>query len=368
MLRVGEREGAWLVEDIAMVGAGQLLHVAHTSDDRRGMLRLFRAGEQGEAAAGRVADALAKLDHPLIPKLADRGQTAAGEPWVVMSFFEGCTLSDTLAFSPLELHRAGRIFEQVADALAHVHERGLLHRNISPDSIVVGDGDAITLIGFEHAFTAKGLQQAEDPTFGPVAYVAPEVLRLYSSHSEKADLYSLGIVLFEAVTGRTAFPAAMMDISADPRARARRWRSRDRELELGPDLPDWLAGLIRRSTAADPQRRFRLVDAVVGWLDAARNEWEFEEEGDAPSLAPPAPLTLGGTSLAPSIGMPMVSPSIGPPPAMGPPNREEEDGPGLSQPEVLGLPPAVHQLAAAVLGAISGGVVSFLVIAADQAG
>ena len=138
MLRVGDREGAWLVEDMTMLGAGTLLQVIHTSDERRGMLRLFRAGDAGAQAAARLADALGAMEHPMIPSLLDQGETHDGEPWVVMSAFEGCTLADTLAFSPLELHRAGRVFEQVADALAHVHERGWLHRNISPDSIYTG--------------------------------------------------------------------------------------------------------------------------------------------------------------------------------------------------------------------------------------
>lgn len=370
MLRVGDREGSWIVEDMALVGSSHMLRVVHATDGRQGVLHLFRGDEGGQQAAARVVEALGALEHPLIPALIEHGETHEGEPWVVTGLFEGCTLADTLAFSPLEVHRAGHVFGQVADALSHVHERGWLHRNVSPESIIVGEDDRVALIGFEHAFTKKGLQEAEDPTFGPVAYVAPEVLRLYSSHTERSDLYSMGIVVFEAVTGRTAFPAAMMDVSADPRARARRWRSRDREIELGPDLADWLSGLIRRSTAPDPQGRLRTVDAVVGWLDAARNEWEFEEEGDAPSLVPPAPLSLGVPSLAPSIGLPSIAPSIGPPQAQTATNQEPVDEAPVTRraPASDVLPPAIHQLAAAVLGAISGGVVSFLVIAADQAG
>ncbi|TNE92629.1 MAG: hypothetical protein EP330_01405 [Deltaproteobacteria bacterium] len=365
MLSVGDREGDWIVEDMALPGESRLLRVVNTRGDTHGVLRLFAKGDEGRAAADRAGEALRAFDHPSIPSLLDQGQTREGEAWIVTEPFEGRTIGDIIAFEPLDVFRAARIFERLGEAIAHVHEQGWIHRDINPEKVVIADDDQVHLIGFEHALTLSALRDIEDPTFGPLAYVAPEVLRRYTDHGHRADLYSTGVILYEAVTGRSAFPAAMMDTSADPRARAQVWKSRDKVLDPGDQVPHWLAGLVRKSTQPDPRNRLKDHYALLGWLDAARDEWEVEEEGDAPSLAPPAPIAMGAPSLMPSIG-----PSIGPPPMPQGSQSPSRTSPPAPAHQVVyqqeAPPPALYDLAAALLGAIAAGVVSFLVIAIDQ--
>lgn len=362
MLRIGDREGRWVVEDMALSGETRLFRVSNTSDNVSAVLRLFTADDAGTAAAERAATALGRMEHSSIPALLGRGETRDGEPWVVTELFEGRTIGDLVAFEPLEHARAALIFERLGEAIAHVHERGWIHRDVSPENIVVTKEDEVWLIGFEHALTTRSLAKVEDPTFGPLGYVAPEVLRLYSDHGHRADLYSTGVVLYEAITGRSAFPAAMMDTSADIRARSLAWKSRDHQLDPGESVPQWLRGLVKKSTQPDPTKRLKDHFALLGWLDAAREEWEPEIEVQAP---PPPIATLPPFQMAmrPSIGTPVMQPpvSVAPPKPQG--GQRQTTSEVVYQQEAP--PPALYGVGAGILGAISGGVFSALWILVD---
>lgn len=357
MLNIGDREGRWRVEDVALSGETRMFRVTNTRESQVGVLRLFTSDDVGVASAERAASALSVMDHENIPTLLDRGETREGEAWIVTELFDGRTVGDLVAFEPMSHSRAGRIFERLGEAIAHVHECGWIHRDVNPENIVVTKDDKVWLIGFEHALTTRSLGKVEDPTFGPLAYVAPEVLRRYSDHGHRADLYSTGVVLYEAVTGRSAFPAAMMDTTVDVRARSLAWKTRDRALDPGEDVPRWLRGLIKKATLPDPAKRLKDHYALLGWIDAAREEWEEADDIARPPMAtlPPFKMT------APSISRSM-KPSFGP-------NAAAQGGQRPVEAQVVyqreAPPPALHGLVAALLGAVSGGVVSVLWILVD---
>ncbi|MCO4746509.1 MAG: protein kinase [Proteobacteria bacterium] len=363
MLIIGEREGRWFIEDLALAGETRLFKVAHTRNGQHGVLRLFTGDEAGQAAAERAASALQGMDHASIPSLLDRGETRDGEPWIVTEAFEGRSVGDLIAFDPMEPTRAARIFEHLGEAIAHLHERGWIHRDVNPETIIVTDEDEVWLIGFEHALTSRSLEKVDDPTFGPLGYVAPEVLRLYTDHGHRADLYSTGVVLYEAITGRSAFPAAMMDTSANQKARSLAWKTRDRVLDPGPDQPQWLRGLVKKATQPDPTKRLKDHYALLGWLDAAREEWDEPEEEAPSALASLPPFQMGAPSIKPSI-LPSIGPSIGPPAYTSAPQGDQRP-PAQVIYKQEAPPPALHGVVAGLLGAVSGGVLSALWILVD---
>ena len=279
MLRVGDREGEWIVEDVALGGPPNSFVVMSRDGDQQGLLQLFDATDGGKACAQRVQRALGELDHPNIPTLKDHGETRDGCPWVVIEHLDGAPLSMHSQGDPMEVASAAVVFSQAAEALAHLAERGWLHRDLRPDNLWVS-GDRLWLMGFEHAMTPSDLLRAEDPTFGSLGYMAPEVMRDYRAHGPSSDLYAIGVSLYECITGQAAFPAAMMAGGDNPSFRAAGWRSREKSLEPGPGVPHWLAALIRRAASPEPMRRFSDPLAVAGWIQAARSEWAPAE--DAP--------------------------------------------------------------------------------------
>ena len=216
----------------------------------------------------REARAAAVLSHPGVAAIYDYGEVD-GQPFIVMELVEGENLAErVVAGGPLPWQEAFAIGEQVAAALAAAHAHGLVHRDVKPANIMLGrDGRAkVTDFGIAQAAQAATLTRS-GMVLGSANYVAPEQAK--GGHvGPAADLYSLGCVLFEAVTGETpyhggnAVAIATQHVSApvpDPR-------------ELRPDLPAQAAALIMRALRKQPDARFPSGTAMAAALAAARQE------------------------------------------------------------------------------------------------
>jgi tRNA A-37 threonylcarbamoyl transferase component Bud32 len=241
----------------------------------------------------REARAAAALSHPGVAAIYDYGE-ADGQPFIVMELVEGENLADWLAArGPLPWQEAFAIGERVAAALAAAHAHGLVHRDVKPANIMLGrDGRAkVTDFGIAQAAQAATLTRT-GMVLGSANYVAPEQAK--GGHvGPAADLYSLGCVLFEAVTGETpyhggsAVAIATQHVSApvpDPR-------------EHRPDLPPAAAALIMRALRKQPDARFPTGTAMAAALAAARQEDDATRVLPVPMVPadPPAPgRPLGG--------------------------------------------------------------------------
>jgi serine/threonine-protein kinase len=239
----------------------------------------------------REARAAAALSHPGVAAIYDYGEVE-GQPFIVMELVEGENLAERVAArGPLPWQEAFAIGEQVAAALAAAHAHGLVHRDIKPANIMLGrDGRAeVTDFGIAQAAQAATLTRT-GMVLGSANYVAPEQAK--GGHvGPAADLYSLGCVLFEAVTGETpyhggnAVAIATQHVSApvpDPR-------------ELRPDLPAQAAALIMRALRKQPDARFPSGTAMAAALAAARQEEDATQILPAPIVpaAPPGPVPSG---------------------------------------------------------------------------
>jgi serine/threonine-protein kinase len=216
----------------------------------------------------REARAAAGLSHPGVAGVYDYGELG-GQPFIVMELVEGETLAERLAAGGrLPWREAFAIGEQVAAALAAAHAHGLVHRDVKPANILLGrDGRAkVTDFGIAQAAQTATLTRT-GMVLGSANYVAPEQAK--GGHvGPAADLYSLGCVLFEAVTGETpyrggnAVAIATQHVSApvpDPRERRQ-------------DLPPEAAALIVRALQKHPAGRFPSGAAMAAALAAARQE------------------------------------------------------------------------------------------------
>jgi serine/threonine-protein kinase len=197
------------------------------------------------------ARSAAALSHPNIVAVHDYGDHG-GRPFIVMERLPGHTLADQIARGPLDPGRVRAMLLDVLSALSAAHAAGVLHRDLKPANILVSaHGDAMKVADFGIAKTAASAQTATGQIVGTMAYLSPE--RVAGGPGSVADdLYAVGVMGYEALTGRRAFPQdnpaalarAIMDAPPTPLALAR------------PDVDPALAAVMDRAMARDPRQRF----------------------------------------------------------------------------------------------------------------
>ncbi len=271
-----------------------------------GMAQVFRARDTASGAtvalkvlhvSGRwqvehfedEAALLAALDHPGIVRHVAHGRMGDGRPYLALEWLDGETLGERLQRGPLPVADAMAVAAQVADALGAAHTAGVVHRDIKPSNIFLVGGalDRIKVLDFGVARFGSGPGRTlSGVTVGTPGYMAPEQARGARELDGRADLFSLGCVLFECLTGRPAFAgdhimAVLAKILLEEAPRPR---------ELVPDLPAAVDDLVLRLLAKDPAARPGDARAVAAELRTplARSEGAGEPrpagEGPARSL------------------------------------------------------------------------------------
>jgi eukaryotic-like serine/threonine-protein kinase len=246
----------------------------------------------------REARAAAVINHPNVARVFDYGERRS-EPFIVMELVEGETLAERIdREGRLPWREAFAIAEQVARALAAAHAHGVVHRDAKPANILLDSSGQVKVTDFGIARAARATTLTRPGmVLGSANYVAPEQAQ-GNPVAPTADLYSLGCVLFEAVTGSTpyrgpnAVAIASQHVSADvPDPRG-----------LVPDLPAEAAALVMRSLHKDPAARFPSGSAMADALAAVATPGQAPRRDDptvampavrpAPPAAGPAPTTV----------------------------------------------------------------------------
>jgi diguanylate cyclase (GGDEF)-like protein len=213
------------------------------------------------AAFRREAALLASLDHPGVTRIHEVG-AAAGRPYQIMELISGGSLSQALAGGPLAEARAVEVVRQVAHALAVAHGAGLIHRDVKTDNIMIRPDSTACLIDFGLAGRAdRGLA---DAAVGTLIYSSPEQTGLLRRPVDgRADLYSLGVVLYECLVGAPPFPAddagelIRLHLSTPPPpVSARR-----------PDVSAAIGAVVERLLAKDPDDRYASAEELAATLD-----------------------------------------------------------------------------------------------------
>ncbi|MBC7474681.1 MAG: serine/threonine protein kinase, partial [Candidatus Sericytochromatia bacterium] len=204
------------------------------------------------------AKSIAKLMHPNIVSIYDFGDEDS-QYYMIMEYLEGKTLSkvvhDTNQKFPASM--IASIAFQVCNALEYVHENKIIHRDIKPDNIILSKKGIVKLTDFGIAKMNydKVIENNELPdlVLGSIIYSSPEQIKDASSIDHRADIYSLGITLYELVSGRTPFGSSnVSDVIT------KIFTEEPRSLKIfSPDLPDLLNNIIVKAIAKDPMMRFQ---------------------------------------------------------------------------------------------------------------
>jgi len=251
----GGMADVWLAEDghLQRQVALKVLHKRFAQD--REFVERFR--REAEAAAG--------LQHPNVVAVYDRGEFE-GTYYIAMQYVEGATLKQLIdrGLSPEE---AVPLIRQVLEAARFAHKRGIVHRDLKPQNVIVdADGQAVvTDFGIARAGISEITQTGS--VMGTPHYLSPEQAQGLDV-TAVSDLYSIGVILYEALTGRVPFEAesavavAMKQVSQVPQ----------RPSSINPEVSPALDAVVMRALEKDPGQRFQSADAFIAALDAALKE------------------------------------------------------------------------------------------------
>jgi serine/threonine protein kinase len=290
------------------------------------MLVDFAQDEDGRARFYREARAVARLQHRNIVTLFDFGEDE-GSPYIVMEFLIGQTVAETLrAGTQLSIERVADIGAQLCTGLHFAHLRGVVHRDIKPPNIWLNDDGNVKVLDFGIAKFGDTTVTRIGGVVGSVSYMSPEQVSGHEDVDGRSDIFSVGIVLYELISGKRPFRAdsptgIMMKIVNDPPP----------PLNV-PGVPPQLVNVIFRALEKDRTKRYQQANEMAADLRAmtfASGSWRVRPH-DAPSPSPSSVARLattrpaaGATPSAAANAHAAASVATPPPDTLGP---EQETG------------------------------------------
>ncbi len=245
---------------------------------RRVALKIIKLGMDTKNVIARFEaerQALAMMDHPNIARVLDAGATETGRPYFVMELVRGVKITDYCDQNHLDTRQRLDLFIQVCHAIQHAHQKGVIHRDIKPSNILVTlhDGEPVPKVidfgiakAIEGKLTDQTLFTAYEQVIGTPAYMSPEQAEMSGLDIDtRSDIYSLGVLLYELLTGRTPFdPKKLLQSGLDEMRRTLR--------EKEPQRPSIMLTTLqgKELTAIAEQRQaelLKLISLLRGDLD-----------------------------------------------------------------------------------------------------
>jgi serine/threonine protein kinase/beta-lactam-binding protein with PASTA domain len=227
------------------------------------------------------SQAVAQLSHPNIVSVYDVSRGGDME-YIVMELIDGITLKQYMEKrGQLNWRESLHFITQIMRGLSHAHSRGIIHRDIKPQNIMVLRDGSVKVADFGIACLADSAQTLTQEALGSVHYISPEQAR-GDRPDARSDIYSSGVVLYEMLTGRLPFEGesavsvAIQHLSSIPLA----------PREINPDIPEQLELICMKAMAPDLEHRYQSADAMIADLEAFRKNPEVEMKFDLSDLRP----------------------------------------------------------------------------------
>ncbi len=283
-------------EVLQLVGVGGMANVYKARDvidERLVAVKVLReeyaSNEEFVRRFKNESKAIAALNHPNIVKVYDVSFSDKMQS-IVMEYIDGITLKDYIDQQKIiRWKEAVHFTVQILRALQHAHDKGIVHRDIKPQNIMLLQDGTIKVMDFGIArFARSQIATITDKAIGSVHYISPEQARGEKT-DEKTDLYSVGVMLFEMLTGQLPFTAdsavsvAIQQIQSKPK----------RPRELNPSIPEGLEQITMKAMQKDPARRYQSAAEMLRDIDAFKRDpsvafaykYLFAEEEEAQAAA-----------------------------------------------------------------------------------
>jgi len=307
---IGSRAGDYeVIEVLGAGGMGRVYKVRNVISDRVEAMKVLLPNLEGDPELAdrfmREIKVQASLDHPNIAAL-HTALRVDNQLLMLMEYVEGITIEALLRSGPVPLEKGVDYIAQVLSALSYAHARGIVHRDLKPANMIITPGGTVKLMDFGIAkMTADRKLTRTGVTVGSLYYMSPEQIKGALDLDPRSDLYSLGVSLYEIVTGARPFQGdSEYSIMA-----AHLQQNPPPPIQVAPNLPPALSDLIVMSLEKDPARRFQTAEAfraaLLSILQPPQSAaYATAAPGPAPPVSPAPPPALAAApkpvSAAPS--------------------------------------------------------------------
>jgi eukaryotic-like serine/threonine-protein kinase len=283
-------DGRYRVQDrIGSGGMGDVYRAEDTHLKRDVALKVlhrrFARDEQFVERFRREASSAASLQHPNVVSVYDRGEHD-GTYYIAMEHLDGRTLKELVAEdSPLPQERAIDIGIQILQAAGFAHKRGVVHRDFKPQNVIVDGRDEVKVTDFGIARAGASDITETGSILGTAQYLSPEQAE-GGAVTSASDVYSIGVILYEMLTGRLPFEGdsavaiAVKHLTEEP----------PRLAQLRPDIHPGLEAAVMKALAKDPAQRWGSAEELVSALQAARAQIAMGDEGQGTAVWAPLPV------------------------------------------------------------------------------
>lgn len=261
-------DGRYEIREIIGVGGMAIVYKAYDCiDDRIVAIKIlkdeFLTNDEFRRRFKNESKAIAVLSHPNIVKVYDVSFSEKLQ-YIVMEYIDGITLKEYIDKQKvLTWKEAVHFTEQILRALEHAHEKGIVHRDIKPQNIMMLKDGSIKVTDFGIArFADSETRTMTDKAIGSVHYISPEQARGEAT-DDKSDIYSVGVMLFEMLTGQLPFEAdsavsvAIMQMQNEPR----------HPREINPDIPEGLEDIVLRAMQKEPANRYQSAAEMLSDIE-----------------------------------------------------------------------------------------------------